>query len=67
MTLCKNNPDKYEPDHQTMNNVSHKKMWNLGMMQAHMEPLPTPPIKSKHGNKSGKDCVKLKLCRDLES
>ena len=37
------------------------------MMQVHVEPPPTPLIKSKHGDKSDKDFVKLKLCRYLIS
>ena len=33
----------------------------------HMEPPPTPLVKSKHNDKSDKDFVKLKLCRDPKS
>ena len=50
-----------------MNNVSHKKTWNLGMAHVHMEPPSNPLIKSKHDNKSDKDFVKLKFQRDLTS
>ena len=41
--------------------------WNWGMMQMHVEPLPTPLIKSKHNNKSDTYFVRLKLCRDPTS
>ena len=37
------------------------------MTQAHVEPLPIPPIKSKLNNKSDKGFVKLKLRRDPTS
>ena len=44
-----------------MNNVSHKKMWNARVTQVHVDPPPTPLIKSKHGDNSEKDFVKQKL------
>ena len=50
-----------------MNNVSHKKTWNTGVTQVHVDPPPIPPIKSKHNDKSDKNFVKLKLCRDMTS
>ena len=50
-----------------MKNVSHQKKWNVGLLQVHVEPPPTPLIKSKHGDKLDKDFVKLKLPRDLTS
>ena len=50
-----------------MENVSHKKTWNSEMTQAHVEHPTTPLIKIKHGDKSYKDFVKLKLCRDTTS
>ena len=37
------------------------------MTQPHVEPPPTPPIKSKHDDKPDKDFVKLKLRRDPAS
>ena len=46
-----------------MKNVSNKKSCNLGIMQVHMKPPPIPLIKSKHGDNSEKDYVKLKLRR----
>ena len=33
----------------------------------HVEPPPTPLIKSKHGDQSDKDFVKLKKCGDMTS
>ena len=36
-------------------------------MQVHVEPPPIPLIKIKHDDKSDKDLVKLKFCRDLTS
>ena len=50
-----------------MNNASHKNTWNWGMTQIHVEPPPNPLIKSKHANKSDRDLVKLKFCRDPTS
>ena len=44
-------------------NVSHNKSWNLGVMQKHVEPPPTPLIKIKQDNKSNKYFVKIKLRR----
>ena len=46
-----------------MNNVSHNNSWNLGVTQPHMEPPHIPLIKIKHGDKSDKYFVKLKLRR----
>ena len=46
-----------------MENVSHKKTWNSEMTQAHVEHPTTPLIKIKHGDKSDKYFVKLKLRR----
>ena len=50
-----------------MNNESHKNTCNSGMMQDHVETPPIYLIKSKHNDKSDKDYVKLKLCRDMTS
>ena len=48
----------------TMNNVSRKKMWNAGTVQVHVDPPPIPLIKSKNDDKSDKDFVKIKFCKD---
>ena len=45
----------------------HKKKWNTGVVQVHVEPPLTPLIKSKPDVKSDKDFVKLKLRRDMTS
>ena len=45
----------------------HKKNWNTGVVQVHVEPLPIPLIKRKHDDKSDKDFVKIKLRRYLTS
>ena len=37
-----------------MKNVSHKKKWNAGTVQVHMDTPPIPLIKSKNGDKSDK-------------
>ena len=50
-----------------MNNVSHKKSWNLGMAQVHVEPPTIPLIKVKYDGKSEKYFVQLKFCRDTTS
>ena len=50
-----------------MKNFSHKKSWNSGMTQVHVEPPPKPLIKVKYDGKSDKYFVKLKLCRDPTS
>ena len=50
-----------------MKTVSHKKTLNAGVDAVHVEPLPIHLIKSKRGDKSEKDFVKLKLCRYLVS
>ena len=51
----------------TMKKVSHKKKWDVGVLQLHVEPPRTPQIKSKHDDKSDKDFVKIKLRRDPTS
>ena len=50
-----------------MMNFSHKKKWNAGTLQVHMDPPPIPTIRSKNDDKSDKDCVKIKLRQDLSS
>ena len=47
-----------------MQNIYHKKKWNAGLVQLHMEPPPTPLIKIKHNDKSDNDFVNIKLRRD---
>ena len=56
-----------QPYHMMTKNVSHKKTWNSGMTQAHVEPLSILLIKINHENNSDKDFVKLKLRRYLKS
>ena len=51
----------------TMKNVSHKKGWNSGVVQAYVEPPPIPLIKGINDVKSDKDFVKPKFHRDLTS
>ena len=46
-----------------MKNVSHKKVWNSGMTQAHVEPPPIILINRTYDGKSDKYFVKLKLHR----
>ena len=48
-----------------MKNVLHKKKWNEGVLQLHVEPLKTPLIKIKHDDKSEKDFADLKLHRHV--
>ena len=48
----------------TMNNISHKKGWNLGIVQAYVEPPMITFIKGTYDGKSDKYFVRLKLCRD---
>ena len=50
-----------------MKNVSHKKTWNAGVTQVHLDPPPTPLMKSKQDDKSDNDCIKLKSRRDMLS
>ena len=50
-----------------MKNVSHKKIWNLGMTQVHVEHMTIPLIKGKFDDKKDNYFVKLKLCRDPTS
>ena len=51
----------------TTKNVFHKKKWNLGLVQVHVENPPTLLINSKHYDNQDKDFVKLKLLRDMAS
>ena len=51
----------------TTKNVSHKKKWNTGTVQVHVEIPPIPLIKSKNSKQPDKCCVKIKLCRDITS
>ena len=46
-----------------MNNISHKKSWNLVMTQVQVETPSIPLIKGKYNGNSEKDFVKLKLRR----
>ena len=46
------------------NNVPHKKKWNTGKVQMHVEPRPIPIIKSKKDEKTDKYFVKINLHRD---
>ena len=48
-------------------NVLHKKKWNAGTVQVHVEPPPISLIKSKSNDKSDKYFVKIKLRRDTTS
>ena len=50
-----------------MKNVSHKKKWNAGTVQVHMEPPPIPLINSKNDDKSDKYFVNTKSSRDPKS
>ena len=50
-----------------MQNVCQKKAWNVGVVQVHVEPPPTPLIKSKHDDKLDNFFVKLKFYRDPTS
>ena len=45
-----------------MKNIYHKKNWNRGTVQLHVEALPIPIIKSKNDDKSDKYFVEIKLC-----
>ena len=51
----------------TMNNVFHKKKWDTGVVQVHVEHPPIPVIKSNHSDKSDKYSVKQRLWRDRTS
>ena len=53
--------------HGIMQNFSQNNKWNVGLVHFHVEPPPTPPIKSKHDDKPEKDFVKVKLHRDPTS
>ena len=50
-----------------MKNVSHKKKWNAGLLQLHVDPPTITLIKVKHYDKSERDFVKIKLGRDWTS
>ena len=50
-----------------MDNFSHKKTRNAGVMQVNVDPPPTPLIKINHTDKSDKDFIKLKLHAYLTS
>ena len=64
-TLQSNRLEEYEhKKNTTMKNVSHKKVWNLGMTQAHMEPPQTPLITGTYDSKSenifkSRNCVEI--------
>ena len=51
----------------TINNVSHKKELNLGILQVHVGPFPIPPIKSNNDEKLDKYFVKITFRRDTTS
>ena len=50
-----------------MMNVSHKKKWNVGTVQVHLDPTPIPLIKIKNNEKQDKYFVEIKLRRDPTS
>ena len=50
-----------------MKSVFHNKKWKSGALQLHVDPPPTPLLKSNHDDNSDKDFVNLKFCRDLRS
>ena len=50
-----------------MRNISHKKNWNAGVVQLHVELPPIPLIKGKHNDKSDKYFLSIKFRRDLTS
>ena len=50
-----------------MQNVSHKKKWNAGLLQLHVDPPPITLIKGNHDDKLEDDFVKIKLGRDWTS
>ena len=50
-----------------MNNVSHKKGWNSGTTQAHVESLPIPLTKGTYDGKLDKYFLRLKLRRYTKS
>ena len=50
-----------------MKNVFHKKKWNSGTVQVHVDPHPVPLIKINNNDKSDKYFVKIKLHRDPAS
>ena len=50
-----------------MNHISHKKYWNLGTVQVHVEPPLIPLIKRKNHDKLDKYVVEIKLRKDRMS
>ena len=50
-----------------MSKISHRKKWNVGVVEQHVEPPLIPLIKINHHDKSEKDFVKLKSRRDRTS
>ena len=50
-----------------MKNVYHKKKWNVGLLQLHVDPPHTPLTTSKQNDKLEKDYVKMTLRRDPKS
>ena len=48
-----------------MKNVSHKKKWNAGLLQLHVDPPPINLIKGENDDKSEMFFVEMKLRRDL--
>ena len=51
----------------TMENVSHQKKWNTGVVQLHVDPPQITLIKNQHDDFSDKDFVKIKFCRYFTS
>ena len=50
-----------------MKKFSHKKKWNVGTVQVHVEPHPIPIITSNNDDKLVNYFVKIKLRRDPTS
>ena len=50
-----------------MQNVCHKKRWNAGLLQLHVDLPPITLVKGKNDDKSENDFVEMKLRRYLTS
>ena len=50
-----------------MKKILHKRKWNVGVIQVHVDPPPIHLIKIKHDDKLDRDFVNIKLRRDPTS
>ena len=67
-TLHRNRPTKPNQNEHIYDEMfSHKKKWNVGIVQVHVDPPSIKRIKSNNDEKPDNYCIKIKFHRDPTS